>query len=131
MKICITAQGKTKDSLIDVRFGRCPFFVFLDKKGTIKKVIENPGVVAARGAGIAAAQAVINEGADIIITGNMGPNAFFVLSQSGVKIFLAPPLTTIEKAFSLWREDKLNQLLEAPIGGRRGFGRRGLRFGPP
>jgi len=121
MKICITSQGKDLDSLLDPRFGRCQFFIFLNQKGEIENVLENPGVLAARGAGIAAAQRVISEGADVVITGNIGPHAFFVLQKVGVKVFFAAPGVTLKDAFSMWQEGKLREINEPSVGG--GFGR--------
>lgn len=127
MKICITSQGKNLNSIVDPRFGRCQHFVFLNDKGKIEKVIENAGSLAQRGAGIAAAQNVVSNGAEVVITGNMGPHAFSVLSQSGVKIYFAPPASTVKEAFLMWKEKKLSEAT-APVSGP-GFGGRGLGGG--
>ncbi len=132
MKICITSQGKDLDSILDPRFGRCPFFIFLNKEGEVENVLENPGVLAARGAGIAAAQRAISEGADVIITGNMGPHAFFVLQKAGVKVFFAAPGVRVKDAFSMWQEGKLEEINGPSVGGGFGRGRRrgrGMGFG--
>ena len=91
MKICITSTGSDLDSFLDPRFGRAMFFLIVDDKGELIKTIKNTGVQAMRGAGITAAQIVAKEKADILITGNIGPNAFGVLDSSGVKIFLGNP----------------------------------------
>jgi len=133
--ICITSQGKTKDSLIDPRFGRAPFFIFLDEKGKIKKVVENSGINSIRGAGIAAAQTVVNENAKAIITGNIGPNALSVLNQSGVDVFIVPSIVTVEQGFSMWKNKELSPATEASVpewGKGRGMGRgmgKGRGFG--
>ena len=137
--ICITSQGKTKDSLIDPRFGRAPFFLFLDEKGKIKKVVENSGVNSVRGAGIAAAQTVVNENAEAVITGNIGPNALFVLNQSGVEVFVVPSIVTVEQGFLMWKNKELSPTTGASVSGwgrgrGRGLGRmggrgRGMGFG--
>ena len=52
-------------------------------------MIPNPGAQAGGGAGISAAQAIIDAGTDAVITGNCGPNAIGVLSQSGIKVHVA------------------------------------------
>jgi predicted Fe-Mo cluster-binding NifX family protein len=85
MKIGISATGKDKDSLMDMRFGRCEYFQIYDTQNEEVKIIENKAQSASGGAGIAAAQQLIDEKVDIIITGNLGPNAFKVIGKAGVK----------------------------------------------
>ncbi|MCD6114971.1 NifB/NifX family molybdenum-iron cluster-binding protein [bacterium] len=131
--ICITSQGKTRDSLIDPRFGRASFFIFLDEEGKIKKVVENSGVNLVRGAGIAAAQTVVDENAKAVITGNIGPNALFALNQSGVEVFVVPSIVTVEQGFLMWKNKELSPVTGASVSGwgrGRGRGRgRGMGFG--
>jgi len=107
MKICITSLAPNLDSPIDPRFGRAQYFLILDKEGNLKKTLSNPGIGAVRGAGIAAAQQIANQGVKILITGNIGPNAFGVLTNIGIAIFLAPPGVTAKEAFSMWKDNKL------------------------
>jgi len=89
MKIAVTATHRSLDADVDPRFGRCMCFVIVETEGKeIKnhKEISNEAIQATRGAGIQAAQTVANEGAEVVITGNIGPNAFNVLSQTGIKV---------------------------------------------
>ncbi len=133
-KICVVSSNSTIDSIIDPRFGRGAFLIFLDEKGDIEETIPNPGVETFRGAGIVAAQEVVNRGADVLISRDIGPNSFQVLQSSGIKIFLAPIGVSVKEAFKLWKEGKLS-LVSAPmqtVGFRGGFGRglgRGGGFG--
>lgn len=129
-KVCFTSTGPTLDSLIDPRFGRSAFLIFLDEKGNIEESIPNPGTQAFRGAGVISAQEVVKRGVSDLVSGNIGPNAFSLLSSSGIKIFLAPPSMTVEEGFKLWQEGKLS-LTSTPStqagwpgrGFGRGFGR--------
>jgi predicted Fe-Mo cluster-binding NifX family protein len=133
MKICITSDGSNLDSFIDPRFGRCLYFVFVDDKDPEKiKVLPNAGVNAMRGAGIQAAQTVVSQGAEVVITGNIGPNAFGVLQSSGVRVFQAVPGTKIKDAISAFERGQLSEITQSlgggfgsPGGGRRGMGRGG------
>ncbi|MBA7702813.1 hypothetical protein ES703_111588 [subsurface metagenome] len=72
-----------------------------------------------RGAGITAAQIVADEGVDIVITGNVGPNAYMVLNQSGIKIFPGASNITAEQAFEMYKEGKLKEIDPSQA---RGFG---------
>lgn len=122
MKICITSLSPNLESPIDPRFGRCQYFLLLDENGNLEEVLPNPGIRAMRGAGIAAAQEIANRGVSILITGNIGPNAFGVLIASGIKIFLAPIGISVREVFSRWKENKLSQVGAPTVPGH---------FGPP
>jgi predicted Fe-Mo cluster-binding NifX family protein len=119
VKICITAVGPKLDSATDPRFGRCAYFLILDEKGKLLKAIPNKGVEAMRGAGVTAAQIVADQGVKIVITGNVGPNAYMVLTQSGTKIFPEAFNITAEQAFELYKQGKLKEIDSSQA---RGFG---------
>jgi predicted Fe-Mo cluster-binding NifX family protein len=52
------------------------------------EAVDNPAVGAAGGAGIQAAQFIVEQGADAVISGNVGPNAFDVLEAANVPVYL-------------------------------------------
>ena len=60
MKICITSMGDNKGSQADLRFGRCRYFGIYDEGAEELKFITNPGIDSAQGAGITAAQKIID-----------------------------------------------------------------------
>jgi len=125
MKVCVTSTGPNLDSLTDLRFGRAQYFLILDEKGNLKKALANPAIEAIRGAGVAAAQRICSEKVDVLITGNIGPNAWGVLTTTKIKIFLVKPGPTAKEAFLMWKEDKLTQVEKPTLPGclGRGFGR--------
>jgi len=140
MKIAVSASGDSLDSMVDMRFGRCPYFIIVETEGTGKRgeiksseTVENTGIQAMRGAGITAAQIVANKGVKVVITGNMGPNAFNVLSQSGIKIFTGVYGVTVKAAVQSYLKGELRET-KAPsvpgFGPGRGMGRgRGMGTG--
>jgi|SRR3712207_62114 len=87
MKIAISATGKTMESLLDVRFGRCEYFQVHDTESGDIKILDNKGQDASGGAGIAATNQLIGEKVDVIITGNLGPNAFELIEKSGIRAY--------------------------------------------
>lgn len=87
MKIAISSTGKTKGDLLDTRFGRCEYFQIHDTENGEVKIIENKGQNASGGAGIAASNQVIDEKVDVIITGNLGPNAFELIEKAEIKAY--------------------------------------------
>ena len=85
MNICITASGRDLDAAVDQSFGRSGFFLFVDSETRETKAVENsPG---AHGAGVQAAQILVEQGARVLITGNVGPNAYQGLSAAGIEIY--------------------------------------------
>ena len=87
MKIGVSVKGKNKDSLLDKRFGRCEYFQIHDTDTGEIKVLENEAKLASGGAGIAASNQLIDEKVDVIITGNLGPNAFDLMKKEGIKAY--------------------------------------------
>jgi predicted Fe-Mo cluster-binding NifX family protein len=112
VKIGISSNGKDLDSTLDLRFGRCSYFVIYDTENKDAKAVENNGQLSGGGAGIAAAQQIIDEGVDVVITGNLGPNAFEIIEKSDVKVFKSetmPIRTVLEK----YEKDELAELTES------------------
>ena len=108
MKIAITSTGKTLDSQVDPRFGRAACFVIIDTETMDFSVIENSNVAAAGGAGISSAKAVIDTGAEAVLTGNCGPNAERTLSAGEIKVYTGVS-GTVSEAIEFFKTGKLNE----------------------
>lgn len=127
MKICISSTGPDKNSAVDPRFGRCQYFAIYDAEKF--DFVKNEAWQAPRGAGIAATQQLVDLGCQVLITGNVGPNAFYALQAAGIKVFTGAFGKKVGEALMDYREGKLSQA-QAPTG-RFGFGRgfgRGRRW---
>ncbi|MFC2083078.1 NifB/NifX family molybdenum-iron cluster-binding protein [Candidatus Bipolaricaulota bacterium] len=86
MRICITATGQDIDAIIDQLFGRAHFFLFVDSETLNIDAVRNcPGT---HGAGIRAAQIVVEKGASVVITGQVSRNAYQALAAAGVAIYV-------------------------------------------
>ena len=86
MKIAVTADGPTLDSKVDLRLGRCQYFIVADPVTFEYEALENSGSVAGGGAGISASQMIAGKKVEAVLTGNCGPNAYQVLSAAGIKV---------------------------------------------
>jgi len=86
MKICVTSKGKNLESQVDPRFGRCAYFIVIDPDSMEFETIENSNAQTMGGAGIQSGQLVSSNDVKIVLTGNVGPNAFQTLKASGVEI---------------------------------------------
>lgn len=87
MKVAISATGKTLDSILDQHFGRTAFFLIVDSDTMKFEVIDNAAAASAGGAGITAAQSVVDKEVEVVITGNLGPNAMNVLNAAEIAIY--------------------------------------------
>ena len=86
MRIAISATGTNLDAEVDPRFGRCQSFIIVDVETNEFEGVDNTSATAAGGAGISAAQMIVEKGVEAVLTGNCGPNAHQVLSSAGIKI---------------------------------------------
>ena len=112
MKILISATGSTKESILDKRFGRCEIFQIYD---TVKETYEfatNSGVSASGGAGIKAAGQIIDANVDVVITGNLGPNAFELIEKAGIKAFRCEEVPVF-KAIEMYQKNMLFEISNA------------------
>ncbi len=132
MKIAVSATGKDLNCQIDPRFGRCQYFIFVDPETMEFEASENEGLMAMGGAGVQAAQLIVQRGATVLITGNLGPNAASALSASGIKVYLVPG-GTVKDVIEGYRAGSLREAIGATVpphfgmGGGRGMGgRRGF-----
>ncbi|MFX1286354.1 MAG: NifB/NifX family molybdenum-iron cluster-binding protein [Promethearchaeota archaeon] len=88
MKIGIPSNGNDLSQAFATVFGRCSHFVVVDSsEQKIITTYPNEARNAAGGAGIQAAQSLINQQVEVIIAPRMGPNAWNVLQGAGIKIF--------------------------------------------
>jgi len=120
MKIAITAQGNTLDSDVDPRFGRAKYFIVFNtitKTFTVKDNSQN--LNAAQGAGIQAAQNVIETGVELLITGHCGPKAFKVLNAGNIQV-VTDAKGTVQNAIRDLQNGKLEVTDSADVEGHWG-----------
>ena len=87
MKIAVTSTGTDLQSAMDPRFGRARYILIVDTETMVVEVMDNEkNVQSFKGAGIQAATAVADMGAEVLLTGYCGPNAFKTLNAGGIKI---------------------------------------------
>src|SRR5450756_1053689 len=90
MKVAISAQSNDIDSLVDPRFGRARWFIVADTETGRWRAHDNAANVdASGGAGVQAGSTVASQGAEAVITGNVGPNAHQVLGAANIAIYQA------------------------------------------
>ena len=117
MKVAVTSQGKELSSDIDPRFGRARWLLLVDTQTGLSEAYDNAvNLNIAQGAGIQTGQNVANLGAEAVITGNVGPNAFKTLDAANVKVYLSKA-KTIQEAIGSYKAGELNEVTQANVEG--------------
>ena len=128
--IAATDRGGLEDQVSPV-FGRAPSFTVVtveDGEVVGAEVVQNPYQGAASGAGIQAAQFVVERRPKAVFAGNFGPNASGVLAQAGIELVPVSGMT-VEQAVKAYVAGELSA--QPPGGtGPGGFGpSRGMGMG--
>ncbi len=121
MKVVVSAVQEGLDAEVSPVFGRCPVYAFVDSDTMEFEAVPNPAMSAAGGAGIQAAQFAVSRGAQAVLTGNVGPNAFNVLQQAGLTIY-AVSGGTVRQAVEALDSGQLQPVSAATSGMHGGMG---------
>lgn len=117
MKLAITSTGDTLSSDMDPRFGRAAYFIIVDPDTLEYEVVENSqNLNLPQGAGIQAGKTIVNQQANVLITGNCGPKAFQVLSQAGIEIKIGAS-GSVESAIQAYKRGELESAASANVEG--------------
>ncbi len=110
MKVFITSQNPVLDSAVDKRFGRCPWLILFDDETNQWEALENPGSSQSGGAGIAAAQFVVDKKADVVISGDFGPNASSALKAANIEMLIFSDTTvSVQDALDQYQKKQLKK----------------------
>lgn len=107
MKIAIPVDENKTD--VCVSFGRAPYFMVCDTETGASELLENPAAEAQGGAGVKAAQFVVDVGADTLVTVRCGENAAQAMQAAEIKIYKSEGSSAAENAAAC-KEGKLAPL---------------------
>jgi predicted Fe-Mo cluster-binding NifX family protein len=117
MKVAVSAKGTDLDAAVDERFGRAEGFVLVDAESWAFEHVPNAqSLEAAQGAGIQAARLVADRGAEVVISGHVGPKAFRTLSAAGIKV-VSGATGTVREALKAYLSGKLRAADAADVEG--------------
>lgn len=106
--IAITSEGPSLSDALDPRFGRSGGFVIADLTcGKVRYADNGSSQVLAQGAGIQAAENLVKAGAQVLLTGFVGPKAFSALEAAGIKVVQGLENLTVGEALERYKDGSL------------------------
>lgn len=87
MRIAIPVEEKTSAANVCSSFGRTPYFLIYDTETKESTFLDNRAVASAGGAGIKAAQTIIDNNVGALLTPRCGGNAAAVLQAAEIEIY--------------------------------------------
>lgn len=111
MKLIVPVESKSMEEQVCQSFGRTPYFILFDSENGEHSFLDNSAAASQGGAGIKAAQMLVDIGAKVLITYRCGENAADVLKAAEVEMYKAEKgsaVYNIEKFI----EGKLSQMTE-------------------
>lgn len=115
MKIAVSSRGQSLQDQLEERFGRCAGFVVYDTKTKTGSFLDNSRQQdQGQGAGIQTLQMLSAAGIDVLITGQLGPNAVQAMNQTQIQAF-SSSTDTVQEAIEAWQRNEL-QHISSPSG---------------
>jgi predicted Fe-Mo cluster-binding NifX family protein len=87
MKIIVPVDESNPNTGVCISFGRAPFFMLFDTNVKESIFMRNDAADSQGGAGIKAAQNIVDSQAEVLLTPRCGDNAVDVLKAAGVKLY--------------------------------------------
>lgn len=113
MKIALPLDENKID--VCVSFARAPYFAFVDTDNNSKDIVDNPAAQAHGGAGVKAAQLIIDRKAEALLTVRCGENAAEAFQAAGIEIYKTSGIGA-EDNVKLFKEGKLEKLTQFHAG---------------
>lgn len=112
MKVAIPVDEKKVESEVCMSFGRTPLFLVYDTDTRENYFIDNSAVAATGGAGIKAAQIIVDNNVQAMLTPRLGENAADVLKAGNIKIYKTTKEDNAISNINLFTEGKLQELTD-------------------
>lgn len=112
MRIAVPVDDKTLETSVCPSFGRTPYFLIYNTELKESRFIDNSAVASQGGAGIKAAQVIVDNNANALLTPRCGENAAEVIKAAGIEIYKTINATAMDNinAFSSGKLDILTDI---------------------
>ncbi|WP_088187000.1 NifB/NifX family molybdenum-iron cluster-binding protein [Desulfosporosinus sp. FKA] len=87
MKVAIPVNDKSMEASVSESFGRTPYYLIYDTESKESVFLDNSAIASQGGAGIKAAQIVVDNRVNALITPRCGENAAEIIQAANIKLF--------------------------------------------
>lgn len=87
MKIAIPVDCNSPKAKVNDSFGRAPYYQVHDTETGEDTFVANPAAASAGGAGVRAAQTVVDQKVDVLLAPRCGQNAAEVILAAGIRLY--------------------------------------------
>ncbi|MDY4033320.1 MAG: NifB/NifX family molybdenum-iron cluster-binding protein [Pyramidobacter sp.] len=115
MKIAIPTNEKKLDTSVCISFGRALYYLLYDTESKVTEFLDNTAAGVQGGAGLKAAQILVDRGTDILLTARCGQNAADVLRMAEVNIYKTE-CSGAKEALVAFLEGKLAPMTQFHVG---------------
>lgn len=106
MRIVMPVDEKSMESIVCQSFGRTPYFLIYDTDTKDTIFLDNSAVASQGGAGIKAAQIIVDNKVNAVLTPRCGQNAADVIKAADIEIY---------KTMNHSIQDNINALIEGKL----------------
>lgn len=111
MIVAIPVEEKSMETNVCPSFGRTPYFLIYNPDTQESRFLDNSAIASEGGAGIKAAQTIVDNQAGALLTPRCGENAAAVLKAAKISIFKTVS-TSLQETLRAFQEGELNLLEE-------------------
>ena len=86
MKVLISSSGRDLESQVGEELGKCPYCLYVETVTMDFEAIQNDNATSCHIMECNITQTAIEKGVEVVITGNMGDEAFKNLSNAGITV---------------------------------------------
>ncbi len=115
MKIAIPVDEKQENTAVCVSFGRTPYFLIFDTEAQESQFLDNSAAASQGGAGIKAAQSLVDHHCAVLLTPRCGENAAEVLRAADIAIYKTESGSAMDN-LQAFADGKLSALTEIHAG---------------
>jgi len=87
MRLAIPVEGNNMETSVCISFGRTPYFLIYDTDTQKSIFLDNAAAASQGGAGIKAAQMVVDNNVNTLLTPRCGENAAEVIKGASIKMY--------------------------------------------
>lgn len=115
MKIAMPVDDKIIETNISQSFGRAPYFLIYDSESKESIFLDNSAAASQGGAGIKAAQIIVDNKVTALLTPRCGENAAEVINRANIQMFKVIN-DSIEDNVKALKDGKLSLLVDIHAG---------------